>query len=233
LAAGSATFHATQTGWGEALDEIGMILASCSCCFSLADIHPLTTSRLGASFYIFFAIFIIISSIVYLKLASHSFFSVFFIVSLLIQVFLVASIPVTVRKYNKNVYFEEELNTANDLNLSTPLDIQQWLKLGFLMAIAGYAIWHVDQRCVHQGWRAPSEYAYELIWYYWTHPLWHILTAAGALCYMQAILLARVETFNSPLARNFKTGSFVLKSSISKVLFESFCLKQTTESKKK
>lgn len=207
-----------------------MILASSSCCFSLADMHPLTTSRIGAYFYFFFSLLTIFSSVVYVNLASHAFFSVYFIASLVIQVLLVASLPVTVRKFNKRVYFEEKhpeeeekVTLVDQYRESfSLLDVQSWLRLGFFSAVTGYAIWHVDQRCVHEGWHVPSDYPYEMYWFYWAHPLWHFLTAAGAACFMKAIFFARIETFQSPLLRRIKTGSFVMKTTIPKAMIQSF-----------
>ena len=207
-----------------------MILASSSCCFSLADMHPFTTSRIGAYFYVFFSLLMIFSSAVYVNLASHAFFSVYFIASLVIQVLLVATLPVTVRKFNKRVYFEkkhseeeEKFTLINQYSESSALlDVQSRLSIGFFLAMTGYAIWHVDQRCVHEGWHVPSEYPYEMYWYYWCHPLWHFFTAAGAACFMQAIFFARIETFQSPLLRKTKTGSFVMKTTFPTAMIQSF-----------
>lgn len=214
------------------IDELGMVLASSSCCFSLIDMHPLTTSRLGASFYLYFTLFMVFSSVVYVRISSHSFFSVYFILSLLVQVLLVASFPVTVRKFNKQVYFEEAENEnidttkvemKHDMSLDS-FDVSRWLRVGSVLAVTGYAIWHVDQYCVRENWAEPLEYPYELYWYYWSHPLWHFFTAAGAFCFMQAIMFARIETYRSPLSRRLKTGSFVMKTTVRKAVLQSFGL---------
>ena len=229
LGFGSASFHATQTSWGELLDELGMILASTSSCFALHDVHPLTTSRRGASFYLFFTIFTIVSSVAYAQAMYHPLFSLSFLVSIVTQVLLVASVPASVNEGPNKLYLEDKNLEPQDVAADAasvgsslyPLSVRKSIRYAGFLALSGWGVWHVDQMCVHNNWPQPSEHPYELYWYYWMHPMWHILTAAALVFFLHSIIKARIDTVRSSLMRRSTTGSFVPKTSIQEAVLVS------------
>lgn len=217
LGIGSALFHATQTGWGEFLDEIGMVASVTASCFTLQNVHPLTTSRRGSSFYIVFSAFVLLTSIVYAQLMYHPFFTASFFVTSGIQYLLLATLPVSANRGKKKLYREVPLSDATIQGIppsfatSASRSLASSGRLSFILSVVALAIWHVDQLCVHEAWPIPSG-TYEIYWYYWTHPLWHVLTAMSLYFFLETLVNARVETNLSRLARKTGTGSFITVS---------------------
>ncbi len=163
LGFGSFVFHATQTAWAEFIDELGMISASSSMCYALRDLHPLTSGRAGHTFYICFFGCIAMSMLAYLWNGNHSFFAASFICS--------AVIPSTIMK------------TIPAISLKTNTLVNN----GIIYALVAYSIWHIDQVCVSRNWLSAYE-AYEWELQYWSHPVWHVITAVSAHCYIDAII---------------------------------------------
>jgi len=164
LGVGSFIFHATQTGWGELIDELGMISVSTSTCYSLRGTHFLTTGRFGVYFYSSFFGIVCICMTIYFLSGSHTFFSIVFICSSVVSVAL--------------------LNTSPSKG---SIKQSRKLRAGVIFAIVGYGIWHVDQACVHAKW-SPSYESYEWELQYWSHPLWHILTAFAADSFISTLV---------------------------------------------
>ena len=210
LGFGSATFHATQTLWGEVFDEVGMVISIAAACLTLYGVHPLTVGRRGAHFYSVFILFITGSSIAYINLQYHPFFAICFMASVTVVILLVSTLPVLADKLyltNPDDSWKQTNSKLDPPFLRIPLRAS--LRLSVALALSGYASWHVDQACVHGEWPAPSEDAYELYWWYWSHPLWHVLTAGGMFFLMYAVIQARIETVRSGLKRRPGTGSFL------------------------
>lgn len=224
LGLGSAAFHAFQTLWAELWDEIGMLLAILSLSYCLFDLHPLTTSHRANWFYGSLVLFMVATLIVYVQIMYHPFFALCFIVSALVPALIAATMPMRINKgVGVKLYQEEPGSTtrslkayrkllterANALSLFGGIGVDTLVKGGILTALLAYAIWHVDQHCVAQGWTHDSTFAYEYTWYYWSHPLWHCLTAVAVVCFFDAMLKIRLESFISPLMRRIGTGSFI------------------------
>lgn len=217
LGFGSAAFHATQTTWGEFWDEFGMVIAIASTAFALFDVHPLTTGRRGALFYGIFSLSILFFSLAYLHLMYHPFFAVCFITSVLVVILLVATMPVLVNKGAVKAYVEETPGNVNMLNrgavgFSVRVPLLQAIRLSVALALSGYGIWHIDQACVHGKWAVAPDGLYEYHWWMWSHPLWHLLTAAGQFFLLHSVIQCRVDTARSGLKRRPETGSFIVRT---------------------
>ena len=169
---GSAAFHCTQTWTGELLDELGMYVASLLTCFTLRDVHPLTTGRKGALLYSLVSIFGLTIWWIYMEIMHHPFFSVCFIISVFLTVYLLATLPV---KHSRS--------TSS-------------LVCGVALSLMGYGIWVFDQVCVQGMWEHESEYPYELVWYYWSHPAWHVLTALGVHFLLESIIFGLIASYS-------------------------------------
>lgn len=169
LGAGSFVFHATQSGWGELLDELGMISVSASTCYALRDFHPLTTGNIGLLFYVLYFKVIGLCMGLYLVSGSHPFFSIVFIASSLVSVYLMGTAPSK----------RSEMQTEK-------------LREGVFYALLGYGIWHIDQACVAGDW-LPSYRSYEWELQYWSHPIWHILTSIAGHSFIAAVVFGILQ----------------------------------------
>lgn len=223
LGLGSAAFHAFQTLWAELWDEIGMLVAVLSISYCLFDLHPLTTSHRANWFYGSLLLFTISTLLVYLHIMYHPFFAMCFIVSALVPALITITLPLRLNNgYGPKLYKEDKkigkaiaackslvVEKGYALSPFGKLSVDKLFGLGTLTALVGYAIWHVDQRCVSEGWIHDKSHAYESYWYYWSHPMWHVLTALAVVLFCDAMLKIRLEAYISPLVRREGTGSFI------------------------
>lgn len=152
LGFGSAAFHATQTGWGELLDEVGMVMSIATTCIALYDVHPLTAGKRGMVFYTSFMLFTLGSSLAYINLMYHPFFAVCFITSVLVVVLLIATLPVLAHRCSRKLYAEDQERDpislpTEILSLLARFPLRASLRLSVVLTLMGYLIWHVDQRC--------------------------------------------------------------------------------------
>ncbi len=191
------------------------MVASFSVAFGMADLHPWTTSSRAQYFYGSMVLFVTLCILIYVEIMHHPFFAVSFIVTSLIPLGLMITLPVFVQK---SYQFYQEVNQTKRariekkeqiVSLFRQLPLSQCVTIGTISALTGYAIWHIDQKCVRDGWEAPTEYAYEYDWWYWAHPAWHVLTALSTVFFNDALIKVRMETYRSSLARREKTGSFI------------------------
>lgn len=223
LGLGSAAFHATQTVWGELWDEIGMLAATLSINFCLYDLHPLTTSKRANWFYGLMLAFSIIVMAVYVQLMHHPFFAACFIASALVPLGITITLPIDINGGRIKLYEEKSLRETraagaaklfamakiNKLSLLGSLDRVKGVYGGVVATLLGYAIWHIDQKCVADGWMPTDGHLYEKDYFYWAHPLWHVCTAIGTFFFFDSMCKVRVESFYSPLVRRIGTGSFI------------------------
>jgi hypothetical protein len=226
LGFGSAAFHAFQTIWAELWDEIGMMVAIVSISYGLVDLHPLTTSRRASWFYASLLTFVSISAGIYIKIMHHPFFAASFMIAAIVPTILVITLPINLNKSVKlydevqqrvtrsaTSAREEMLRQMKSMSAFGGLSMNGSTWVGISLALLGYAIWHIDQRCVHDKWQPGDAYFYELDWFYWTHPFWHVSTAISTLFFFDSMLKVRVEYFVSPLLRRDLTGSFITRFS--------------------
>ena len=233
LGLGSAAFHAFQTLWAELWDEIGMLMAILSVSYCLFDLHPLTTSYRANWFYGSLVLFMAAALTVYIQIMYHPFFALCFIVSALIPALITLTLPMRMNNgTGLKLYKEDSGPPSRAVKASKALILQKGfalspfgemgvdklVKRGIFTAILGYAIWHIDQKCVSEGWKHNSSLAYESTWYYWSHPLWHSLTAIAVVFIFDAMLKIRIESYISPLVRRAGTGSFIPNFSFEKSL---------------
>lgn len=223
LGLGSAAFHALQTIWAELWDEIGMLVSILGLSVCLFDLHPWTTSKRANWFYGSLGLSVFVALMVYIQIMYHPFFAATFIVSALVPAGLLITLPLNVNRGAIKLYqetvrrssragdaaLESVTQTSNSLSPFGSLNMNKATLIGIAFALAGYAIWHVDQLCVAESWKPSAHGWYELDWFYWTHPFWHVATACSSLFFFDAMLKVRVETFKSPLLRKALTGSFV------------------------
>ena len=223
LGLGSAAFHAIQTLWAEMWDEIGMLLSILSISYCLFDLHPLTTSKRANWFYGALLSFVAATLAIYIQIMYHPFFATMFILAAIVPAVLVITLPMNVNKGATKLYHEStlapkravvaarELVHKKSASLSPfgRLTMNHGVLLGILSCVVGYAIWHIDQKCVTGGWTPTDLNMYELDWFYWSHPFWHLATALGSIFFFDSMLKARVESFTSPLMRRARTGSFL------------------------
>lgn len=223
LGLGSAAFHAFQNLWTEMWDEIGMMFSILSLSYCLVDLHPWTTSRRANWFYgsLFLAVFAAL--MVYVQIMYHPFFAATFLITSLVPLVLSWTMPINMNRLTVKLYEEivqrrsRAARAAKDSALKVSysvsplgrLDPNISVLIGIMICLLGYAIWHIDQRCVAAGWKPTDVNFYEFDWYYWAHPFWHLATAAGSLFFFDSMLKVRVETHQSPLLRRPETGSFV------------------------
>lgn len=223
LGLGSAAFHATQTVWGELWDEIGMLSATLSINLCLYDLHPLTTSKRANWFYGIMMGFSVVVVAVYVQLMHHPFFAACFIASALVPLGITITLPVDINGGKVKLYEEKNMRETraagaaresimekmNEISFLGRLDRVKSVYAGVFVTLLGYAIWHIDQKCVSDGWKPSDSHLYEKDYFYWAHPLWHVCTAIGAFFFFDSMCKVRVESFYSPLVRRPGTGSFV------------------------
>ena len=226
LGFGSAAFHAFQTIWAELWDEIGMMVAIVSISYSLVDLHPLTTSKRASWFYASLFTFVSTSAIIYIKIMHHPFFAASFMIAAIVPTILLITLPINLNKSAK-VFLEVEQRASRSVTMARDemhkqmnsmsafggLTMNRSTWIGISLALLGYAIWHIDQKCVHENWSPADTNFYELDWFYWTHPFWHVSTAISTLFFFDSMLKVRVEYFVSPLLRRDLTGSFISRFS--------------------
>lgn len=242
LGLGSAAFHAYQTLWAELWDEIGMLIAILSVSYCLFDLHPLTTSHRANWFYGSLVLFMATTLLIYVQIMYHPFFALCFMVSALIPALITVTLPMRINTGNVKLYQETGESVNHSIKeykalfrkkgyaLSTfgDMSVDKLFKLGIGFALLGYVIWHIDQRCVADGWGHDPRHAYETYWYYWTHPLWHTFTALGTMFFFDALLKIRIESYVSPLVRRTGTGSFIPNFSFGSSLRIFFKIKHTS-----
>jgi hypothetical protein len=170
LALGSFIFHASQTAWGELVDELGMMSVSCSMCYALRGRHPVTAGISGLVFYFIFFGVVFASMMIYIMCGYHPFFASVFIITSLVSVILLKTMP------HSNVEFTQRIHK------------------GVVHAITGYCIWHIDQVCVSRKWSV-GHTAYEWELQYWSHPIWHLLTASAGQSFLGALTLCHLYSF--------------------------------------
>jgi hypothetical protein len=223
LGLGSAAFHAFQTLWAEMWDEVGMIISVLSLSFCMFDLHPLTTSRRGNWFYGALTLSVLAALLIYIQIMYHPFFAATFLVAAFTALLISWTMPINMNKLPIKIYEESgrgpsraakaardiALKTSHSLSLFSSLNMNTGVLTGVLISILGYAIWHIDQKCVTEGWKPSTTYPYEYDLFYWAHPVWHLCTAIGSLFFFDAMLKVRVEMYMSPLVRRPLTGSFV------------------------
>lgn len=195
LAIGSASFHATQSLWGELLDEIGMMMASYSTCLLLNDMHNLTSGYKACIFYAIYMVLLIAVTGLYIYIENHVFFSTCFILSISVSVVLLCSRfrnegPIS---YPFEWAVSESAMAGLVLHRLDYLPVSIANLLGCTTLILGMAIWLIDQECVRQDWSPPNSYVYEMQWHYWSHSIWHLMSACGVFFFMQAIARARID----------------------------------------
>ena len=232
LGLGSAAFHALQTVWAELWDEIGMLVATLSISFCLFDLHPLTTSRKANWFYGSLILLTVSTILVYVQIMYHPFFATCFMISALIPLFISLTLPINLNMGPVKLYHEKHIRetraaisarenaskTIDSMSVFGSMKRNTSLLLGIGISIVGYGIWHIDQKCVRDDWK-PSEHGmYELDWFYWCHPLWHVCTALGSLFFFDAMSKVRVESYHSSLLRRDGTGSFISVFSVASSL---------------
>jgi hypothetical protein len=214
LGFGSASFHATQTLWGEIFDEVAMVVAIAATCLALSDIHPLTAGRRGILFYSGFLFFVCSSSLAYVYLQYHAFFSISFLITATVVILLLSTLPVLANRGPNKVYIRDSTISSEETNPDWrsslfALPLRTTLRLAVALSLIAYGLWHFDQACVHSRWETPSDSIYELYWWHWCHPLWHLLTAAGLFFVLSSVIQARIQTVQSGLKRRPGTGSFI------------------------
>ena len=223
LGLGSAAFHAFQTVWAELWDELGMLLAILAISFCLFDLHPLTTGKRAIRFYGFLVLTVIGATLLYTQIMYHPFFAMTFLLAALVPAFLLLTLPMNLNSGRVKYYHESAKGSPQkefsdkDLILKKCASLSPFGSLsmnrsaisGILISVVGYSVWHVDQLCVHQKWGASVPWVYELDWYHWAHPFWHLSTAVASLFFFDAMLKVRVEAHLSPLTRRPLTGSFI------------------------
>jgi hypothetical protein len=223
LGLGSAAFHATQTVWAELWDEIAMFASVLSVNFCLFDMHPLTTSRRAVWFYGALLLFTALTVGVYVQIQFHPFFAACFMVSALVPLALSATLPIDINGGKVKLYEEKPLRvtratdaarlsalaTIAGISILGPMERTRSIWVGAIVSVVGYTIWHIDQRCVKDHWPTLHPELYELDWYYWAHPMWHVCTSVAVVFFLDAICKLRLESFFSPLARRLETGSFI------------------------
>lgn len=160
-------------------------------CYLLYGLHPLTSGSPGLACCFIFTFTQIFIGIVYSGNKYHPFFAASFLASgaflLSVHSTLPANSHEAVLKIMGNpVASGSLLSRVEDLSVVTSF------RLGVILNLFGYAIWHFDQLCVREGKSRPEDYAYELEWVYWSHPVWHLSTAVGLSFLLLSILRAHV-----------------------------------------
>jgi len=209
--------------WAELWDELGMLVAILTISFCLFDLHPLTTGKRAFRFYGFLVLAVIGATLVYVQLMYHPFFAMTFLVAAFVPAILVVTLPMNMNR-GRVKYFHETPKVPsrsaaanNDLLLKTCASLSPFGSLsmnkatlyGILISVLGYSVWHIDQKCVHDKWESSMPLFYELDWYHWAHPFWHVSTAFASLFFFDAMLKVRVDAYLSPLSRRPQTRSFI------------------------
>jgi hypothetical protein len=204
-----------------------MLLSILTLSYCLIDLHPWTTSRRANWFYGTLFLSVFVALLIYIQIMHHPFFAATFIIAALVPTLLVITLPLNVNKGAVKLYheaargpsranlaaFDSMTKVSNTLSPFGSLGMNKATAIGIATAILGYAVWHIDQKCVSEDWKPSAHGWYELDWFYWTHPFWHTATACASMFFFDSILKVRVEAFKSPLLRKPATGSFVPKFS--------------------
>ena len=191
---GSGLLHATQTWWGEAVDEAGMVLASLAYLFCLKDLHPLTSGRKRFWFYTSVGLIVSIAVGVYLKIFLHGIFATLFGCLIALIAVLFSTSPVSTK------------NTKFFRNIQVQSNYRKSIKIGIFFALIGFGAWILDQSCVKNKWGNHKH----LSLLFWCHPIWHLSTATCAYIFLKLLLQAKIDIATNPFART-KSGSFVPK----------------------
>ena len=203
-----------------------MLVAVVSLSYALYDLHPLTTSRRANWFYATLGLSLFTATLVYVQIMHHPFFAATFVIASLVPALLVLTLPININKGSVKLYEEADRSPelaavaarerarkiSNAISPFGGLGMNTAIIYGILLSIFGYIVWHVDQRCVQDKWETTTIF-YEMHWFHWTHPLWHLITAFSSLFFDDAMLKVRLEYFISPLVRKDLTGSFVSRFS--------------------
>ena len=223
LGLGSAAFHAFQTLWAELWDEIGMLVSILGLSYCLIDLHPLTTSKRANWFYGTLLLSVLGALLLYIQLMYHPFFAATFIVAAFVPLLLSWTLPMNLNRTAVKYYEEHQrgqsraarsakegaMKACYSMSPFGSLNMNRGVLIGILISLIGYVIWHLDQKCLHENWQPSNPVLYELDYFYWAHPFWHVATASGSLFFFDAMLKVRVDAFKSPLVRKPGTGSFV------------------------
>jgi hypothetical protein len=223
LGFGSAAFHAFQTLWAELWDEIGMLVSILALSYCMIDLHPLTTSKRANWFYGTLFLAVLGALLLYIQLMYHPFFAATFIIAAFVPLLLSWTLPMNMNKSTVKFYEESTRGPSratrtakdsakkisNSLSLFGSMGMNSGVTIGILISLIGYAVWHIDQKCLTANWKPSNPEIYELDYFYWAHPFWHVATAAGSMFIFDAMLKVRVDAFKSPLVRKPETGSFV------------------------
>jgi len=158
----SATFHATQSLWGELLDEGAMILGSWSTCISLHGLHRCTSGVFGFHFYMIYTLLVTVGVSVYIITGCFFIFELTFILSIATSVIIVATRPSrqVFACSESRIFLLQRL--CRTQNLIGGISASNATKLGACSALIGNAIWYVDRVCVLNEWDPPLSYDYSL-----------------------------------------------------------------------
>ena len=202
LAFGSASFHAHQTLLSEFWDEGSMLFVTSFTSVCLVNLHPLTTGRRGIWFYGFYSLFVIVSTFMYVWIQNHTFFVLIFAISVVITLLLIFTQPAQqdmadlCEKYSPT-------DLSSQVSLTGHWTPRQDVTLTTFLGLIATLLWIVDQQCVAHSWKPRNLYFYEFDWYYWCHPLWHILTGVGAIFACEALLKSRINHVYRPLSSDY------------------------------
>ncbi len=167
LGLGSAAFHSFQTIWAEMWDEIGMLVAILSLSFCLFDLHPLTTSKRASWFYGILILSVFAALLVYIQIMHHPFFVATFLLAAHVPLLLAMTMPINMNRVCVKL-FKEKLRgptrasraaedsakkISRSLSLFGSLSSNRGVFIGILLSVIGYAIWHIDQKCVSDNWK--------------------------------------------------------------------------------
>ena len=200
LGFGSASFHAFQTIPTELWDEIGMFIVTFMTSVCMYNLHPITSGQSAYWFYGSYMIFVLTCVFVYIGIKNHEFFVLMFLVSVLVPLVIGATLPDPFSTAEESISQRTKvqslvLRLTEDDSFAGHLTSAQNVARATTIALIGYVAWQTDQHCVKSGWAPTNAQLYELDWYYWCHPLWHILTAVASLFGCDALLKVRVEYF--------------------------------------
>ena len=200
LGFGSASFHAFQTFPAELWDEIGMFVVTFMTSVCMYNLHPVTSGHSAYWFYGLYMLFVLTCIFVYIGIANHQFFVLMFLVSVLIPLVIGATLPDPFSSAEEETLQRREvqslvLKLTEEESILGHLPSAQNVFRATVTAVIGYVAWQTDQHCVRYGWTSTNPQLYELDWYYWCHPMWHILTAIASIFGCDALLRVRVEYF--------------------------------------
>lgn len=221
LGIGSFLFHATQTVWGELMDELSMNVTVFGFALNMYDLHPFTHGKRSVMYYSILLLVLIGGSFLYIEGMQYEVFKMVYFCGMLIMSLTALTMPIVLNTGPKKLYAVLEkgrMEAKPNGKTVIPYEPSLWLPIrtcfGVFTSLStvglAYGIWLIDQKCVADGWGKYTSVPYELNWWYWMHPMWHCLTAWAAYQLIHTIIQARVHTFvYTPLMRNDRTGSFV------------------------